>query len=157
MWRVAYCYGPLRATHCTGSKLCGVCAISPVKRQSLWIVWVTTPGILCRTQKLCGVSQSRYARNLSWTTRAHVIINFTPIPVEDYHLYLDEEGIYEELLNSDDKKYGGSGVVNTGVRFNVLPSDISEHPYCVRLRLPPMAICIFKCTRKSNKKSVRPN
>lgn len=93
----------------------------------------------------------------SYGKRLHVIINFTPIPVEDYHLYLDEEGIYEELLNSDDKKYGGSGVVNTGVRFNALPSDISEHPYCVRLRLPPMAICVFKCTRKSNKKSVRPN
>ena len=86
----------------------------------------------------------------------YVIINFTPVPYEDYHLRLDSDGIYEEIFNSDDKKYGGSGVVNTGVKFSSEKSDDEEHPYRIRMRLPPMAISVVRCTRKS-KKSTRPN
>ena len=86
----------------------------------------------------------------------YVVINFTPVPHEDYHLGLDADGVYEEIFNSDDKIYGGSGVVNTGVKFSSEKSDGDEHPYFIRMRLPPMAITVLKCTRKSQKK-VRPN
>ena len=87
----------------------------------------------------------------------YVVINFTPVPYEDYRLRLDSDGVYEEIFNSDDKKYGGSGVVNTGAKFISERTDDVEFPYSIRMRLPPMAISIVKCTRKSQKKSTRPN
>ena len=88
--------------------------------------------------------------------KLYIVINFTPVPYEDYHLKLDSDGVYEEIFNSDDKKYGGGGVVNTGAKFNAEQTDDIEFPYCIRMRLPPMAISVVKCSRKSQKK-VRPN
>ena len=79
-----------------------------------------------------------------------VMLNFTSDVIEDYHLLLDEGGYYTEIFNSDDQKYGGSGVVNTGVRFEAQDLGHPGHPYCIRLRMPPMAMCVVKRTK--NKK-----
>ena len=68
--------------------------------------------------------------------KLYVIINFTPVPIEDYCLNLQSDGVYEEVFNSDNKKYGGSGVVNTDHKFNAQPSGELEFPYCIRMRLP---------------------
>lgn len=41
-----------------------------------------------------------------------IICNFTPKTVEGYDVGVPYEGYYKEILNSDDEKYGGSGVIN---------------------------------------------
>ncbi len=38
------------------------------------------------------------------------VLNFTPEVYEDYFFGVDESGVYEVLLNSDEKRYGGSGL-----------------------------------------------
>ncbi len=85
--------------------------------------------------------------------RLQVILNFTPEPCEDYYLGLTEGGTYEEIFNSDDEKYGGSGVTNKGFKFKAEASDDFGLPYFIRLRVPPMGAVIVRRTRKANKNS----
>ncbi len=43
------------------------------------------------------------------------ICNFTPVPRIGYRFGMPEPGVYEEILNSDAEKYGGSNIVNPAV------------------------------------------
>jgi 1,4-alpha-glucan branching enzyme len=50
------------------------------------------------------------------------ICNFTPVPRNGYRFGMPEPGVYEEILNSDAEKYGGSNVVNpTVLRTDDIP------------------------------------
>ena len=71
-----------------------------------------------------------------------IICNFTPKTVEGYDVGVPYEGYYKEILNSDDEKYGGSGVINKkAVR--------SKKEHCNRcankitINLPPLATSVF--------------
>jgi 1,4-alpha-glucan branching enzyme len=59
------------------------------------------------------------------------ITNWSAVPHENYRMYIPKPGKYREVLNTDDLKYGGSGVGNTEV---VVGEDCHTH-----LRVPPMA------------------
>ena len=59
------------------------------------------------------------------------ITNWSAVPHENYRMYIPKPGRYREVLNTDDLKYGGSGVGNTEV---VVGGDCHAH-----LRIPPMA------------------
>ena len=59
------------------------------------------------------------------------ITNWSPVPHERYRIYLPKNGAYKEVLNTDDLKYGGSGVTNSSI---VLGDD--SHAI---LRIPPMS------------------
>lgn len=72
--------------------------------------------------------------------KLYVTANFSNTPIEDHRMYVDNVGTYGELFNSDDIKYGGSGVVNTHARF--VASDKDGNGSYIRLRLPPMAVLI---------------
>lgn len=72
-----------------------------------------------------------------------VVANFTPVPLNNHRLGLPYPGKYEEIFNTDDLKYGGSGVVNS------TPMVSEERPYDHReqsgeLRVPPLGITVFK-------------
>ena len=71
-----------------------------------------------------------------------VLINFTPVAREDFLLGVPE-GRYEELINSDDERFGGSGVVNKGVLKTV---DLGIHGFnnALKLRVPPLGMTILK-------------
>ncbi|OGO90712.1 MAG: 1,4-alpha-glucan branching enzyme [Clostridiales bacterium GWF2_38_85] len=70
---------------------------------------------------------------------AIVIINFTPNVSENFILPVDINGAYIEIFNSDDVKYGGSGVINPGI----LISNKVDSEYKIHLRLPPLGISIL--------------
>ena len=76
-----------------------------------------------------------------------VLLNFTPVVREDFLLGVPVSGVYEEVLNSDNPNFGGSGVVNvgdlksTGIPWNYLPDS-------VRLRVPPLGMTVLRCKRK---------
>jgi 1,4-alpha-glucan branching enzyme len=59
------------------------------------------------------------------------ITNWSPVPHERYRMYIPTPGKYTEVLNTDDLKYGGSGVLNQQVQ-------VGEDCHGT-LRLPPMA------------------
>jgi 1,4-alpha-glucan branching enzyme len=67
-----------------------------------------------------------------------VIVNFTPVVRPDYRIGMPSAGPYKEILNSDDLRYGGSGVVNSGT---LVPQALSWHgrAHSVPLTLPPLA------------------
>ena len=78
-----------------------------------------------------------------------VVINFTPVVYEDYRIGVGCEGIYKEIFNSDDERFGGSGVVNTTERR----SEARAWNYCensIVMRLPPLAISMFECVEKAS-------
>jgi 1,4-alpha-glucan branching enzyme len=59
------------------------------------------------------------------------VTNWSPVPHEHYKMYIPKPGKYREVLNTDDLKYGGSGVTNTEV-------VVGEDCHGI-LRIPPMA------------------
>jgi 1,4-alpha-glucan branching enzyme len=67
--------------------------------------------------------------------------NFTPVP-RDYRVGVPRAGRWRELLNSDAKDYGGSGVGNFG---GVQTEHVHSHGHTqsVNLRMPPLAVVVF--------------
>jgi 1,4-alpha-glucan branching enzyme len=71
------------------------------------------------------------------------VCNFTPVPRSNYRVGVPRGGNWRELLNSDAKEYGGSGMGNMGeVRAELL--EASGRPYSVSLTLPPLSILFLK-------------
>ena len=76
------------------------------------------------------------------------VLNLTP-RVFDYKIGVDEGTSWEVILNSDDKKYGGSGVM-----AEIVDEEDDEwmyRPNAVVLRLPPLAGVVLK--QKKTKKT----
>ncbi|MCL2397484.1 MAG: 1,4-alpha-glucan branching protein GlgB [Defluviitaleaceae bacterium] len=71
------------------------------------------------------------------------ICNFTPVPVESHRVGLHHVADYAEILNSDDAKYGGSGVVNDEVMKaeEILCNGMQ---YSIGLRLPPLGVVVLR-------------
>ncbi|GAB5527857.1 MAG: 1,4-alpha-glucan branching protein GlgB [Roseivirga sp.] len=71
-----------------------------------------------------------------------VVCNFTPIVREEYAIGTNG-GDWEEIFNSDDKKYWGSGVHNEGVLSS---TNESKHgrSHSLTLKMPPLSVCMFK-------------
>jgi 1,4-alpha-glucan branching enzyme len=76
-----------------------------------------------------------------------LVCNFTPVPRLDYRVGVPRGGVWREVLNSDAKEYGGSGLGNLG---GVEASRVRVHgrPYCLNLLLPPLAAVFFKSEGK---------
>jgi len=66
-----------------------------------------------------------------------VLSNFTPMPRHDYRIGVDQAGRYAEILNTDDTRYGGSGLHNDGVRTEPVAAHGRAHS--LRLSVPPLA------------------
>jgi 1,4-alpha-glucan branching enzyme len=71
------------------------------------------------------------------------VCNFTPVPRYGYRLGVPHAGVYEEVLNSDDLRFGGSGILNT----QPMPSGPvywQACPHSILLTLPPLSTVILK-------------
>jgi 1,4-alpha-glucan branching enzyme len=66
------------------------------------------------------------------------ITNFSPVPQEYYSLRMPTAGVWRETINTDDLKYGGSGITNDS--FAV---DVDTDLYTT-LRIPPLATVWFE-------------
>jgi 1,4-alpha-glucan branching enzyme len=76
-----------------------------------------------------------------------VVCNFTPEVRHHYRLGVGVRGIWKEVFNSDDLKYGGSGSLNRG-NLETKPVKYHGRDYSVSLSLPPLAISILKLERE---------
>ena len=81
-----------------------------------------------------------------------ILLNFTPVGYDDFLLAVPDKGIYEEVFNSDDKRFGGTGVLNTG-RYRTEPCMLRGYGDAIRIKVPPMSGVIFKCVRKAQKRT----
>ena len=71
-----------------------------------------------------------------------VVLNFTPIPRENYRIGVPEAGTYHEIFNSDSSYYSGS---NTGnVQAHSEHIEWMNHHQSIVISLPPLAGIIFK-------------
>jgi len=77
-----------------------------------------------------------------------VLLNFTPVPRENYRIGISEPGTFREIFNSDSSLYGGSNAGNLGLQ------DSEDLPwmgrdYSLSLNLPPLAgIVLVKTDEK---------
>ena len=76
-----------------------------------------------------------------------VLLNFTPVRREGYTLPVPIDGVYEERLNSDDKRFGGTGCVNEGL-LPTFPHSFGQYRHAIRVNVPPMGGIIVALTRK---------
>ncbi|MGE5243400.1 MAG: 1,4-alpha-glucan branching protein GlgB [Betaproteobacteria bacterium] len=73
------------------------------------------------------------------------VLNFTPVPREEYRIGVPEPGWYKELLNSDAALYGGSNVGNGGgVGSEPIPAHGFQHS--LSLTVPPLGCLLLKRT-----------
>ena len=70
------------------------------------------------------------------------ITNFSPVPHEQYHLPIPKVGKWVEILNTDDLKYGGSGVINSEIKVEKIQHRGCE--YSAIIRLAPLATIYLK-------------
>ncbi len=82
---------------------------------------------------------SFYRRVPGTSNSTIVICNFTPIPRHNYLVGVNEPGEYIELLNTDAKCYGGSGVGNLG-RTQSVPQTCQNREHSLSLSLPPLSV-----------------
>ena len=71
------------------------------------------------------------------------VCNFTPVPRHGYRVGVPEAGEYYEVLNSDDTRYGGSGLLNS----QPMPSGPiywQSCPHSILLTLAPLSTTILK-------------
>ncbi len=79
------------------------------------------------------------------------VVNFTPNTVMGYTMGVPYEGYYKEILNSDDEKYGGSGITNPkAVKSRGIPQDRCANS--ITINLPPLGAAMFVLTQNSKNK-----
>ncbi len=77
------------------------------------------------------------------------ICNFTPVPRFGYRVGVPSPGTYDEILNSDHTRYGGSGTINDQPMPSA-PTYWQSCPHSLLLTLPPLATTILKCRAINN-------
>ena len=78
-----------------------------------------------------------------------VALNFTPVPRENYRFGVPVAGCYEEIMNSDDSIYSGSGVGNREPKPIAEDQPWNNQPYSLTVTLPPLAGIILKLKPES--------
>ena len=72
-----------------------------------------------------------------------VVLNFTPVPREEYPIGVPRRGRWNEILNSDAEIYGGSNVGNAG---GVEADETNWHgrPAMLKITVPPLGMVVFR-------------
>ncbi|MEZ5266738.1 MAG: alpha amylase C-terminal domain-containing protein [Acidimicrobiales bacterium] len=69
------------------------------------------------------------------------VANLTPVPREGYRVGLGEDGPWQELLCTDEARFGGSGLSNPAVV--VEPVAWQSQPFSALITLPPLGVCFL--------------
>lgn len=72
-----------------------------------------------------------------------VVLNFTESPHSNYALGVPVGGEWQEILNSDDVAFGGSGLINAGP-LHAEAANLHGQPFSLPLTISPLSISIFK-------------
>ena len=69
--------------------------------------------------------------------------NFKPNVYQNYWLGVREPGTYQELLNTNDSKYGGYGMVNQP-RLAARHWNSDPWPYALEISVPALSVMVLK-------------
>jgi 1,4-alpha-glucan branching enzyme len=75
-----------------------------------------------------------------------VVLNFTPVPREDYRIGVPSGGRYIEKLSSDDQRFGGSEFETLAV-VEADPIPTHNKNWSVKLQVPPLGALILELAR----------
>ena len=71
------------------------------------------------------------------------VINFSPVAVEGYRFGVPPKARYEELFNTDEERWGGSGVTNPQpIETECIPSH--QQAQSIAVRVPPLGAVILQ-------------
>ena len=84
-----------------------------------------------------------------------ILLNFEVNPYEEFRLGVPRPGIWEEVFNSDDQAYGGSGVTNAGVKFTSEDKPWNNQDQSVIVRVPPLGGTVLRYVRPLPAKRIR--
>jgi 1,4-alpha-glucan branching enzyme len=76
-----------------------------------------------------------------------ILLNFEVNPYEEFRLGVPRPGVWEEVFNSDDVAYGGSGVTNEGAKFTSEEKPWNHQDQSIVLRVPPLGGTILRYVR----------
>ena len=79
------------------------------------------------------------------------VCNFTPTVYHDYLIGVPQKGSYREIMNSDDEKFGGSGVVNKKV-IKTIDTPFHGKANSIKLSIPPFGITIVRPVKHRKEK-----
>jgi 1,4-alpha-glucan branching enzyme len=71
------------------------------------------------------------------------VCNFTPATHYNYEIGVPLSGTWQEALNTDDIKYGGSGQANPP-EIRTAEKPMHYRPYSIKLTIPPLAVIFLK-------------
>ncbi len=75
-----------------------------------------------------------------------VISNFTPVVRKDYRIGVYEDCGYQEIFNSDDVNYWGSGIKNEGTMYSEA-QEWNMKPRSIKVTLPALSTIVLKPIR----------
>ena len=73
------------------------------------------------------------------------VCNFAPVEHEKFRIGVPFAGKYKEILNSDAKQFGGSGMVNPRVKMSK-KEEWDTRKNSIAINLAPMSTAVFSCT-----------
>ena len=77
-------------------------------------------------------------------------VNFSPVALEGYRFGVPPKARYEEVFNTDDVQWGGSGVINPEpIETELIPSH--QQAQSIALRIPPLGAVILQGKGKLTK------
>ena len=75
------------------------------------------------------------------------VCNFQPIRRDEYCIGVPKYGLYDEVFNSDEERFGGSGVVN-GNNIKTEVMKIHGFDQGLSLTLPPLGVIYLRCAKE---------
>jgi 1,4-alpha-glucan branching enzyme len=71
------------------------------------------------------------------------ICNFTPVQRDKFRTGVPCAGTYTEILSSDEKRFGGTGVKNKkNIKADAVECDGKD--YSIEMNLPPLSVTIYR-------------
>ncbi len=73
-----------------------------------------------------------------------VVMNFTPVVYDEYRIGVPYKGEYEEIFNSDNNKYYGSGQTMEGIILKTEDVNWHNKKYSINIKVPPLGAVFIK-------------
>ncbi|MEW7977295.1 MAG: 1,4-alpha-glucan branching protein GlgB [Candidatus Sedimenticola endophacoides] len=94
----------------------------------------------CHDASQSTLSYQRKARDGSFVV---VVLNFTPVPRENYRIGVPQPGRYREILNSDSRHYDGGNIGNAGLAQSEGIAWMDQ-AQSLELTLPPLGAIVLQ-------------
>ena len=87
-----------------------------------------------------------YLRRDSSGKEIIVVINFTPVAYEKYLVGVDNKGVYREIFNSDEMRFGGSGFVNP-LNIDSKPVSVHGRERAIEINVAPFGVSLIELAK----------